>query len=82
MVVFVDYDEQDSYNDAHHHRPQAAFYSGLQSNGKIAASNVTTNCADASSQSSSIDIAAGRESTGQAETLNLDTFGRSLSCYP
>lgn len=76
-MVFVDYDEQDSYNDAHHHRPQAALYPALQSNGTIAASNVTTNCADASSQSSSSDIAAGC-----AETLNLDAFGRSLSCYP
>jgi hypothetical protein len=91
-VVFVDYDEEDSYNDRHHHRPQdvdPAFYSGMQSNGKIAASAVTTKCADASSRSSCVDIAEGRpsasrsiESTGQAETLNLDAFGRSLGCYP
>lgn len=92
MVVFVDYDEEDSYNDAHHHRPQdlgPAFYSDIQSNGKITTSTVTTKRADASFLSSSVDIAAGRasasktiESRGQAETLNLDAFGRSLSCYP
>ncbi|QKX63591.1 uncharacterized protein TRUGW13939_10762 [Talaromyces rugulosus] len=92
MVVFVDYDEEDSYNDAYHHRPQdvePAFYSGIQSNGRIAASTVTTKYPNASSRSSCVDIAAGRdsasrsiESTGQAETLNLDAFGRSLGCYP
>jgi hypothetical protein len=92
MVVFVDYDEEDWYSDAHHHRPQdhrPVFHSGIQSNGNLPASAVTTKDADAHILSNSIDIVAGRnsasrliESTEQVESLNLDAFGRSLSCYP
>lgn len=87
MVVFVDYDEEDSYNDAHHHHSQdigKPFRSDIEPIGNVAASTVSPKYTDTSSASSSVDTAAGRTiaSTSIESTLNLDAFGRSLTCYP
>jgi len=94
MVVFVDYD-QDSYDDAHHHRPGdagAVLHSNVVPGKSTLVSSVNLSlplapslpqrspAAAAADQVEGVDTTA--YSREERDSPNVNTFSAALSCYP
>jgi hypothetical protein len=90
MVVFVDYD-QDSYNDAHHHRSgdAAAVLHSYVLPGKStylspvsSPSPITSVYAPNGRWTGNDDGSGAGSASEKTDTPNVNAFSAALSCYP